>query len=213
MTLLKTQIRPARTVDLPGLAAVLQDAFSDKMRVLFSKQPEKVRTVLEAVYTGPIQRGYDGVLVAERGGRIIGTLLIEPMYYTPEENRQFEHIAVRELGMLRTLWASFLLSWMSYKPQENEAYISDLGVASDCQGEGVGRQLLDMAEEWARTYGRTRLTLRVAGTNARAIHVYETMGFPNQKSRGSWLLRVAFGIRMWHFMEKTIEPLPHDPGW
>ena len=52
------------------------------MRIIFSKQPEKVRALLEEIYTGPVGRGYDGILVAERDGRIIGTLLIEPIYYT-----------------------------------------------------------------------------------------------------------------------------------
>ncbi|MCP4707932.1 MAG: hypothetical protein GY869_04840 [Planctomycetes bacterium] len=91
------KVRAAREVDLPGVAAVLQDAFSDKMRVIFGDQPAKVRTVLEAIYTGPVRRGYDGVLVAECDGRVVGTLLVEPMNYTPEENRIFENIAMREL--------------------------------------------------------------------------------------------------------------------
>jgi hypothetical protein len=108
--------------DLPGVAAVLQDAFSDKMQIMFGKQPEKVIALLEAAYTGPVQRGYDGVLVAEQGGRIIGTLLIAPMYYTLRENRIFEHVAVRELGMPRMLWTSFLLWLLSHNPARRSLY-------------------------------------------------------------------------------------------
>ena len=64
------QIRPARLADLPAMAAVLQETFSDKMRAIFGNDREKVVGLLESIYTGPVRRGYDGVLVADRGGRI-----------------------------------------------------------------------------------------------------------------------------------------------
>lgn len=198
------QIRPARLADLPGVAAVLQDAFSDKMRAIFGKDRAKVAALLETLYTGPVRRGYDGVLVADRGARIIGTLVVEPIYHTPEENRAFESLVVRELGLLRSLRAAFMLWLLSHQPAAGEAYISDLGVATDCQGEGVAGQLLAYAEHWAREHGRTRLTLWVAASNARAIHVYEKAGFVVVRTRSSWLTRLAYGIRHWHFMEKSL---------
>lgn len=201
----KTVVRPARLVDLPGVAAVLQEAFSDKMRVIFSKQPEKVRALLEEIYTGPVGRGYDGILVAERDGRIIGTLLVEPIYYTPRENRALEHFAVRELGMLRMLRAAFLLWLMGYRPKPGEAYISDVGVAPDHRGEGVGRLMMEQAEQWARDHDREKLTLWVAATNERAIHLYEKAGFAITRTRSNLLLRLFFGIQRWHYMEKPLK--------
>ena len=135
------RVHPARTVDLPGVAAVLQDVFSDKLRVIVSSQPEKVRMLLEAAYTGPVQRGFDGVLVAERDGRIVGTLLIGPMYYTPLEKRAFEHLAVRELGMPRMLRAAFLLWLLGHRAEPDEAYVTDLAVARDYQGQGIAARI------------------------------------------------------------------------
>lgn len=198
------RIRPARVVDLPGVAAVLQDAFSDKMRVIFSPNAAKVRAVLEAAYTAPVARGFDGVLVAERDGRIVGTLLIEPMHYTAHETRAFENFAVRELGLPRMLRASFLLWLIGHRPAQGEAYISDVGVASDWQGQGIGTLLMQHAEAWASERGRARLTLWVAGTNAPAIRVYERAGFATARTRRSWLTRLFFGIRHWQFMEKPL---------
>lgn len=199
------QVRSARTVDLPGVAAVLQEAFSDKMRVIFSNQPAKVRMLLETIYTGPVQRGYDGVIVAEQDGRIVGTLMIEPMYYTPQERRAFENLAIRELGMLRMLRASFMLWLLSHEPQPGEAYISDVGVAADYQGQGIGQRLMDHAGQWARAHGRNRLTLWVAGTNERALHVYEKCGYTIVRTRSSWPLRLSLGIQRWHLMENSLD--------
>ena len=199
------KVRPARVVDLPGVSAVLQDAFSDKMRVIFGDQPEKVRTLLETIYTGPVRRDYDGVLVAESDGRVVGTLLVEPMNYTPEESRVFENIAVREFGVPRMLLASFLLWLVGHRPAPGEAYISDVAVASDCQGQGIGQQLMRHAEQWARDHHRERMTLWVAGINAPALHVYEKSGLTIIHTRSSRLTRFAFGIQHWHFMEKSLK--------
>ncbi len=198
------RIRPARTVDLPGLAAVLHDAFSDKLRVMFGKQPDRVRELLEMIYTGPVTRGYDGVLVAESDGRVVGTLVIEPMYHTEAESRAFENFAIRKLGLLRVLWAAFLLWLLSHTPEPDEAYISDVAVAPDFQRQGIGARLLEHAAHWASEHGRTRLTLWVATTNEGARRLYEKAGFTVKTTRASWLLRLAFGIRHWHFMEKSL---------
>lgn len=202
------QIRPARLADLPAMAAVLQDAFSGKMRAIFGSNRQKVVALLEAIYSGPVRRGYDGVLVADRGGRIVGTLIIEPLLHTADENRVFESLAVRELGLPRMLRAAFMLWLLSHKPEPDEAYISDVGVATDCQGEGIGGQLMAYAEQWARARGRTRLTLWVAADNARAIHVYEKAGLAITRTRASWLARLTYGIRRWHFMEKSLTAHP-----
>jgi ribosomal protein S18 acetylase RimI-like enzyme len=198
------EVHPARVVDLPGVAAILQEAFDDKMRIIFSREPEKVRSLLEAVYSGPIQRGYDGVLVAEHNGRIIGTVLIEPIYHTPDENRAFEHFAVHQLGMPRMLWAAFLLWLLSHTPEPDEAYISDLGVAEDCRGKGVGQLLLEYAAWWAREHDRQQITLWVAATNTPALYLYEKVGFTVKRTRSSLLTRATFGIRRWYFMEKRL---------
>jgi ribosomal protein S18 acetylase RimI-like enzyme len=198
------RLRPARTVDLPGVAAVLQDAFSEKIRILFGHQQEKVRRLLEAVYVGPIDRGYDGVLVAEREGRIVGTLTIEPMFYTPEERRALESLALRELGMPRMLRTAFLLWLISHTPEPDDAHLGDLGVASDCQGQGIGTELLLAAEDWARDHDRHRLTLWVAESNERALALYENAGFVVTRTHSGWLTRLAFGVRRWYFMEKSL---------
>lgn len=199
-----TSVRSARLADLPGLAAVLQESFSSKMRVIFSKNPEKVQTLLEAAYTGPVQRGYDGVIVAERDDRIIGTLLIQPVYYTQRESRLFEHTATQELGMFRMLWAAFLLWLTGYTPNADEAHISDLAVAQDFQGQGVGQMLLEQAELWAQAHKRLRMSLWVAENNEQAIHLYEKMGYKTTRTRLNLFTKLTFGVHRWLYMEKPV---------
>lgn len=198
------QIRAARPVDLPGLANVLQDAFQDKLRLVLGRNHAHAQTLLEAIYAGPVRRGYDGLLVAEEDGRVVGVLVIEPIHYTEDEHRTLERRIFQELGAPRLLWAAFWLWKLNHTPATDEAHIGGLGVAADWRGLGIGAQLLAAAEAWARAHGRARLTLWVAANNAAALRLYEKAGFAVTRTRGSLLTRWALGVRHWHFMEKPL---------
>ncbi|MDF2627651.1 MAG: family N-acetyltransferase [Symbiobacteriaceae bacterium] len=60
-----------------------------------------------------------------------------------------------------------------------ERHKADLfvGVLQAYAGQGLGRRLLEAAEGWARDAGLHRLELTVMAHNARAIALYEKMGF------------------------------------
>jgi ribosomal protein S18 acetylase RimI-like enzyme len=55
--------------------------------------------------------------------------------------------------------------------------IHDLAVLPDWRGKGVGRSLLDAAEDRARRHGCCRLTLEVQDDNGRALALYGSFGF------------------------------------
>jgi len=52
-----------------------------------------------------------------------------------------------------------------------------LAVAREAEGQGVGRALLDAADEWGRRRGFRRLTLAVFADNARAKEFYARLGW------------------------------------
>jgi ribosomal protein S18 acetylase RimI-like enzyme len=55
--------------------------------------------------------------------------------------------------------------------------IHDLAVLPDWRGKGVGRSLLDAAEDRARRRGCCKLTLEVQDDNGRALALYGSFGF------------------------------------
>lgn len=67
-----------------------------------------------------------------------------------------------------------------YFRDEKYGYISDLAVDESFQGQGIGRALLDMAEDWAHKKGYRLLALYVFAGNARARQVYEKYGFKQE---------------------------------
>jgi ribosomal protein S18 acetylase RimI-like enzyme len=57
------------------------------------------------------------------------------------------------------------------------AFLYDIEVVAEHRARGLGRALLAAAEAVAREQGAHALELNVFGTNARAIHLYESSGY------------------------------------
>ncbi|MCA1830772.1 MAG: N-acetyltransferase family protein [Actinomycetota bacterium] len=62
------------------------------------------------------------------------------------------------------------------------AHVAEFGitVATDLRSRGVGRSLIEAAEDWAREYGVIRMTLRVFATNERAHALYRALGYEDE---------------------------------
>ena len=67
-----------------------------------------------------------------------------------------------------------------YFRDEKYGYISDLAVDAAFEGQGIGRKLLETAEEWARAKGYRLLALYVFSGNRRARLLYEKYGFKEE---------------------------------
>jgi GNAT superfamily N-acetyltransferase len=70
-----------------------------------------------------------------------------------------------------------LESRRDYFTNAPHGYVSILAVASEMEGQGVGRALLKAAEDWARDNRFSKLSLIVFSDNRRAKAVYERLGW------------------------------------
>ncbi|WP_455916602.1 GNAT family N-acetyltransferase [Pantoea agglomerans] len=71
------------------------------------------------------------------------------------------------------------VGYLWYKPDTamRTVFIYDFHIFNLFQGEGLGKQALRTFEENLQDKGFKEIRLRVAGDNARALHVYESSGF------------------------------------
>jgi RimJ/RimL family protein N-acetyltransferase len=92
----------------------------------------------------------------------------------------------RIVGMLNMVGAS--------RAESAHSVTLGVSVAKEWRDRGVGRELMTRAIEWARrTEGVSRVELEVFSDNARAIHLYERMGF------------AAEGVRRRAFIKDGVE--------
>lgn len=73
----------------------------------------------------------------------------------------------------------FVLVWEreDYFTHEALAHVEDLALDPAAEGRGVARGLMEAAEAWARKRGYRRITLNVWTQNARAVGLYQHLGF------------------------------------
>jgi ribosomal protein S18 acetylase RimI-like enzyme len=71
----------------------------------------------------------------------------------------------------------YVVTLTDFFTRERHAHVSDLLVARDGEGQGVGRALMSAADAWARTRGHRFVTLSVFPDNRRALALYERLGF------------------------------------
>jgi ribosomal protein S18 acetylase RimI-like enzyme len=64
-----------------------------------------------------------------------------------------------------------------YYTHEEFGHISDIVVAPEGEGQGVGRALMAAGEDWARHRGYRLITLNVFTENTRARALYERLGY------------------------------------
>ena len=95
--------------------------------------------------------------VAERGGRLVGTIAVRGPKPAGET-----YIADAPPALYTT---------------PGTAILAQLGVHPDCRGLGVGEQLIDAAEVWARAQGFTQIALDTAEPATALRRRYERRGY------------------------------------
>lgn len=66
---------------------------------------------------------------------------------------------------------------------ERQAYLGELAVVEDAEGQGIGRLLVSAAERWAHDNGYALLVLETGAANARARGFYAELGYQEESVR------------------------------
>lgn len=75
--------------------------------------------------------------------------------------------------------------WLHLQPRKPgpHAFIYDIRVDDDVRRQGIGKRLMQLAEEWAKSQGVFSLKLHVFASNEAALSLYESCGFRSTSSR------------------------------
>ena len=202
------QIRPARLADATacaGLTALSMGTFGDALLGL--GDPARQQRVLEALFRSQDTRfSYPFIEVAEVDGQVLGLLLSFPGRLLMQLNVRMG----RHLLPLYGLWDALRLAVKSIpmmtetEAKADEYYVSNLAVARQAWGQGLGRALLARAEEKALEAGLYACSLTVEIDNERALALYQRVGYQIVHTQRTPQLEHTMGTAGHHRMVKQL---------
>ncbi len=185
-------IRPAQIEDAPIAAELIQETQEGYSDVLLGlgDRARAVKVLAGFFRKGNNRFSYRLTHLAEMDGRVAGLLLVFP-------GRDFMKLIVPMAWQM----LSFFNPWdllrlalrtpMAFDGEEtrpDEFYISHLAVLPEFRRQGVGRALLDHADELARAAGIHKCALCVDLDNPNAQRLYESQGYRVDKTVNTpWL--------------------------
>eukprot|EP00439_Symbiodinium_sp_Y106_P064222 s1923_g10.t1 len=174
--------------DLEDVAAVVAHSFfvatfDADSRKLPPPQGPPLQKIVGQVYDDLAMRytapgGSACLLIARRAGSVVGCVGLEVM--------PFEELPVSSPARVSSVDASFRRF-----PRQRVAYMSNLSVLQSARRQGLGRQLILKAEEWARDVLRVQeVLLMVCSDNVPAQRLYECLGYL-QIFQDPWAVRAV----------------------
>jgi ribosomal protein S18 acetylase RimI-like enzyme len=178
-----SMIRPAHPDDAPEAVPLILEAIGSIAFLLAgTKVLAEAMSILERFFEEEGNRvSHQNALVVEepelnaRGPRILGVAI------------SYDGSAARELDEPLERAAKIQSGSSDYKiPTEaepDEFYLDTVSVNRNCQGRGIGRQLIEAVSERGRQLGRNRIGLLVDVSNPDAKRLYERLQFRVYKRR------------------------------
>jgi len=198
------RVRPARPEDLEAVSAILVEGFRSKFEAAFRGRMDRAGRIVARTLQAEMRRGLPGLYVAERAGRVVGTLSLRRREDPEVASWAATLVLFQELGLWGGLRAMFYLSLVDQPVGGREVYVSDVAVEEAFRRQGVARALLHHAEKVARLWGKEALVLDVSAGNEAARRLYRSLGYTEERVRRSLLTRWLLGMGEWVRMRKVL---------
>ena len=200
-------VRFAEPEDDPVIATLVVEGFLDKFRPVFGSRMDRSLKIMERWVDLEHLSGGVTSLVIE--GYATSELAASVGVRTEASRedvlaRGLWKALTRNLGFLRAVWATTLLSYPRYSSEPSEAYVERLVVSPSFQRLGMARRLLSAAEDLARDRGKEAIGLHVTADNLPALRLYESEGYRDISRQSSLLTSYFLNIREWLYLKKEL---------
>ena len=173
-------------------ARLYDEAFGKKFSVAVKNSEQRI-SLLEACFKldYAFVAIYDNKLVGIAGYHTIDGSLTGGLTYKT---------LISKLGIVKGNWAALIFSLYERKSKENELLMDGIAVSQDYRGLGIGSQLIDSINDYAKSNGYQTIRLDVISTNPAAKKLYERKGFITQHTEKfpylEWLLGFSSATTM-----------------
>lgn len=164
------------------------------MPFIFGKKEVALNKIKSLIESNDHSFSFQNILVYENEKNQIDGVLLS--YIPSKIDKQKEHKKYKELFSLNELimlWLkSLLLVSIDNKSKIDGLYIQNICVNGSCRGKGIGSQLLDAIEHFAKEKNYNSLWLDVSVTNQKAKMLYERYGFDVVSEHSIFLSKKGF---------------------
>jgi ribosomal protein S18 acetylase RimI-like enzyme len=200
-------VRFAEPEDDPVIATLVVEGFLDKFRPVFGSRMDRSLKIMERwVDLEHLSGGVTSLVIEGYSTSELAASVGVRTEASREDvlARGLWKALARNLGFLRAVWATTLLSYPRYSSKPSEAYVERLVVSPSFRRLGMGRRLLSAAEDLARDRGKEAIGLHVTADNLPALRLYESEGYREISRQRSLMTSHFLNIREWLYLKKEL---------
>lgn len=166
-----SHIRRAKQSDADAASRLIRMAIKDIAEALTGeKEEERILEVMSHFFKEEKNRlSYKNCFICEINGGVAGLIIC---YYGGDAAELDEPLAVR----LRIIKKDPSIK-IDKEADEDDFYLDTLCVDPEFRGKGIGTELLEYTEQYAKEKGYKRLALVVEQDNAKAQKLYARLGY------------------------------------
>ncbi|MDT8977745.1 GNAT family N-acetyltransferase [Paenibacillus sp. chi10] len=209
MTVARITIEPMQPKYNADVGRLLVHGFRGKFQHLTNLSEENLALFFEKMLDSFPAEPASLRVVALQAGEVIGTLSIKWSANAEVQQATSNFPSWKDyhfIGKWTFLKLVIGLSLLEHKPLAEECYIADVAVHPDHRSKGIGRLLLEWAQQYALAEpSLSILSLHVAGTNPRAKQLYEQLSFSTHIQEYSILRHFFFNEGTWHYMTRKLK--------
>ncbi|MCP3774025.1 GNAT family N-acetyltransferase [Paenibacillus sp. MZ04-78.2] len=206
MTVAPITIEPMQAQYNRQVGQLLVHGFGGKFKNLTKMNDGDLGLFFEQLFDNSPTDPSSQRMVALQEGEVIGTISIK---WSSESGT--EHKPKKKFPSMKSFkgfrkWILFkmligLYFFEDHRLEAGECYISDVVVHPDHRSKGVGKLLMQWAQDFVQTEPELdRLSLYVSGKNPRAKHLYERLSFHTHLESNSLIWQLLFKEKKWAFM-------------
>ena len=200
-------VRFAEPEDDPVIATLVVEGFLYKFRPVFGSRMDRSLKIMERwVDLEHLSGGVTSLVIEGYSTSDLAASVGVRTEASREDvlARGLWKALTRNLGFLRAVWATTLLSYPRYSSKPSEAYVERLVVTPSFRRLGMARRLLSAAEELARERGKEAIGLHVTADNLPALRLYESEGYREISRQSSLITSYFLNIREWLYLKKEL---------